>query len=63
MFRLANIGSSFDLAMLEIQNAKERDVQDWKKLFETAHENFVFESVRVPLGSKLAIIEASWKGD
>ncbi|KAH8676553.1 putative O-methyltransferase [Tricladium varicosporioides] len=53
----------FDLAMKQMTNGKERDVEDWIRLFKSADERFVFESVKVPEGSKLAIIEFSWAGD
>ncbi|KAH6675785.1 putative O-methyltransferase [Halenospora varia] len=53
----------FDLAMKQMANGKERDVQDWIQLFKSADERFVFEGVKMPEGSKLAIIEFSWTGD
>lgn len=49
--------------MKQMANGKERDVQDWIQLFKSADERFVFEGVKMPEGSKLAIIEFSWTGD
>lgn len=50
-----------DVTMLEIGNAKERDVEDWKTLFSQADERFAFTGVTTPSGSSLAIIELTWK--
>jgi len=49
--------------MQELQNGKERDAQEWAELFEAAHKEFFFVGVKVPTGSKLAIIEAIWHGE
>ena len=49
-----------DLTMLEIGNAKERDLEEWKALFEQADARFVFKGVHQPVGSRLAIIEMVW---
>lgn len=49
-----------DLTMLEIGNAKERDLGEWKALFEKADSRFVFRGVEQPPGSSLSIIEATW---
>jgi hypothetical protein len=46
--------------MMEIGNAKERDLDEWKQLFEQADERFVFKSPKMPPGSRLAILEATW---
>jgi hypothetical protein len=47
--------------MLQIQNSKEREVQDWEILFKEADSRFRFVGVKQPRGSKLAIIEAIWE--
>jgi hypothetical protein len=49
-----------DLTMLEIGNAKERDLGEWKALFEKADSRFVFRGVEQPPGSSLSIIEVTW---
>jgi hypothetical protein len=49
-----------DMAMKEVQNAKERDADDWARLFETADRRFVLREIREPDGSDLAIIVAEW---
>ncbi|EPE27494.1 S-adenosyl-L-methionine-dependent methyltransferase [Glarea lozoyensis ATCC 20868] len=52
---------SMDLAMLQIQNSRERELQDWETLFVKADPRFKFLGVTQPKGSKLAIIEAIWE--
>lgn len=47
--------------MLELQNSKEREVDDWKSLFERADKRFRFVGVRMPFGSKLSFIEVKWE--
>ncbi|MCJ1463377.1 hypothetical protein MMC07_001984 [Pseudocyphellaria aurata] len=49
-----------DLCMLELHNAKERDKNDWAKLFQEADSRFIFVGVKQPVQSKLSIIEAVW---
>jgi len=49
--------------MQQMQNGKERDAQEWAELFRAAHKDFALIGVRLPIGSKLAIIEASWQGE
>lgn len=47
--------------MLQIQNSRERERQDWEHLFKEADPSFKFLGVQQPEGSKLAFIEASWE--
>lgn len=47
--------------MLQIQNSRERERQDWETLFKEADPRFKFLGVQQPRGSKLAIIQASWE--
>jgi hypothetical protein len=50
--------------MKAIQNAKERDAEDWEHLFKIADPRFKFQGVKKPNGSTLSIIWASWdEGD
>lgn len=51
-----------DVTMLEIGNAKERDLDEWKALFEQADQRFEFKGMQQPPGSSLAILEATWGG-
>ncbi|KAI9646018.1 hypothetical protein NHQ30_005456 [Ciborinia camelliae] len=54
---------SMDLAMLELQNARERELNDWAKLFEEADPRFRFKGGKQPAGANLWILEAVWEGD
>ena len=55
-------GRCFDLAMKEIFNAKERDLDDWTILFSMADSRFEIANVIQLPESQLAIIEVVWKG-
>ena len=44
-------------------NGKERDAEGWINLFKAADLRFRVGSIRLPIGSKLAIIEATWQGE
>jgi hypothetical protein len=48
--------------MLEIGNAKERDIDEWKCLVEQADRRFVLKGMVQPPGSDLAILEVEWQG-
>lgn len=48
--------------MLGILNARERDVDEWRLLFQDADARFEFLGVKRPRGSALAIMEARWSG-
>ncbi|KAF3025036.1 hypothetical protein E8E14_014352 [Neopestalotiopsis sp. 37M] len=53
---------SFDLVMTSIQNARERELNDWIALFHEADARFEFEGVTRPPGSNHSLIAAVWKG-
>lgn len=48
--------------MLELQNARERDLADWEALFAEADKRFVWKGGRQPRGSRLWILEWVWEG-
>lgn len=52
----------FDLVMSSIQNARERELDDWKDLFKKADARYSFEEVISPAGSNHSLIVAVWKG-
>ena len=52
---------TMDLSMLELHNGKERDADDWRKLFEDCDPRFKFEKIIRPPGSKLGIIQVAWE--
>ena len=49
--------------MKAIQNAKERDAEDWASLFQAADPRFKLEEISKPPGATLSIIPASWTGE
>ena len=49
-----------DATMLEIYNAKERELDEWKTLFEQADKRFKFKGMTQPSGSRLALLETIW---
>ncbi|KAL9614957.1 MAG: hypothetical protein Q9167_000599 [Letrouitia subvulpina] len=53
---------SFDLAMLEFHNGKERSLDDWNELFNMVDPKLEIVGVCQPSGSRLSIIELLWHG-
>ncbi|KAJ4385388.1 hypothetical protein N0V93_009815 [Gnomoniopsis smithogilvyi] len=51
----------FDLVMSSIQNARERELGDWKDLFKKADGRFKFEGVTSPPGSNHSLLVAVWE--
>ncbi|GAW15863.1 hypothetical protein ANO14919_052850 [Xylariales sp. No.14919] len=54
---------SFDVVMSTIQNAKERDLNEWIGLFRRADERFEFKGATTPPGSQLSLLVAMWRGN
>jgi len=54
------ITRSMDILMLQLLNAKERDVDDWAALFAMADPRFKFLGAKQPKGSRMSIMEAVW---
>lgn len=50
-----------DLTMLEIQNSKERDLDEWITLFKRADARYSFKGMTQPPGSSLALLEVIWR--
>lgn len=48
--------------MLELQNSREREVDDWVNLLERADWRFKFLGATLPQGSKLHLLEVEWTG-
>ncbi|KAF2202563.1 S-adenosyl-L-methionine-dependent methyltransferase [Delitschia confertaspora ATCC 74209] len=51
---------SMDAIMLTLFNSQEREEEDWRRLFNEAHEGFSFTATRVPDNPSTAIIVAEW---
>ena len=49
--------------MLELQNSRERELEEWGKLFELADHRFRFLGGTKPMGANLWILEAAWAGE
>ena len=58
-----NLHSGLDLQLLGMQNAKERDIDDWTKLLKDADPRFKLEAVNMPPNSLLAMIVVAWEAD
>ncbi|KAK8136213.1 O-methyltransferase [Apiospora sp. TS-2023a] len=54
---------SMDLTMTELQNARERELDDWKEVFHTASPGFVFQWAKQPPGSNLWFLVVEWQGN
>ncbi len=54
---------SMDLTMMELQNSRERELEDWETLFAQADRRFSWKGGKQPRGSRLWILEAVWEGD
>ena len=52
---------NFDVNMLTLSNAQERELEDWKRLFASVDTRFKWKGVVEPEGSDLALIEAVWE--
>ncbi len=46
-----------DLGKLQLLNGKERDLRDWKMLFEQVDTKLVLKATTKPVGSTLSILE------
>ncbi|KAI8944399.1 putative O-methyltransferase [Xylaria longipes] len=53
---------AMDVTMLEIGNAKERNIDEWKDLIEQADRRFILKGRVQPPGSNLTILEVEWQG-
>ncbi|KAI3318836.1 putative O-methyltransferase [Xylariaceae sp. AK1471] len=53
---------AMDVTMMEFGNAKERNLDEWKDLFEQADQRFMLQKVIQPPGSNLNILELEWQG-
>jgi hypothetical protein len=58
----SNRHRAIDLAMTQIQNSRERELDDWRNLFTLADDRFEFQEAKRPDGSNLWIMTVEWKG-
>ncbi|KAH6894150.1 putative O-methyltransferase [Thelonectria olida] len=52
---------SMDMVMLALLNAQERTEQEFKELFKTVDERFVFKGVTRTPGCRMSVVEAVWQ--
>jgi hypothetical protein len=52
-----------DLTMMEMQNSKERELDDWAKLFEEADKRFDFRGGKQTQDSNLRVLKAEWNSE
>ena len=52
-----------DLTMLELQNSRERELDDWAALLKQADPRFNFLGGSQPPGSNLWIMEVIWEAE
>lgn len=52
-----------DMAALAIANGGQRDLEDWKSLFEQAGPGFEYQGVKPVPDSDVVFIEATWRGE
>lgn len=63
IFGLYRFSRTFDLGMKAIQNAKERDADDWAFLFDKTDSRFKLQEIKKPREANLSIICATWEGE
>jgi hypothetical protein len=61
ILRIADIDRMMDIMMMSLMNGKERELQEWRTLFEQADSRFTWNGGSRPDGSRLWIIKATWE--
>jgi hypothetical protein len=61
VLRVINIGRMMDIMMMSLTNGKERELEQWKALFEQTDSCFKWDGGCKPDGSRLWIIKAAWE--
>jgi len=51
-----------DIGMLQLLNARQRELNEWRDLLSRADARFVLEGAWLPEGGSLSIIEGRWEG-
>lgn len=52
-----------DAIMLSLFNSREREIRDWKGIFESAEERFVnFQAERIQQNPSTGVIMVTWEG-
>ncbi|KAK3172102.1 hypothetical protein OEA41_004187 [Lepraria neglecta] len=54
---------ALDMVMLSFFNSRERERDDWERIFQEVDKRFRFVGAWVPEGAALGIIEAVWEAE
>lgn len=52
-----------DMLMLSMCNSRERDASDWREVFQDADPRFKVQTMFIPKGSVLGIVEVLWQSE
>jgi hypothetical protein len=62
--KLSDVKRSMDALMMSLFNSREREVDDWKNIFERAYgDRCLFKATRVKDNPSTGVIVAEWLGD
>lgn len=61
LYEITNVDRTMDIMMMSLMNGKERDLDQWKALFEQADSRFKWSSGNKPNGSRLWIYVVTWE--
>jgi hypothetical protein len=59
---IRNMGTATDLRLMALFNGKERPVEAWRRIIQSADERFEVSSVNANPQNFFAVIEAVWRG-
>jgi hypothetical protein len=60
-YKITNVNRMVDMMMMSLMNGKERELDQWKALFEQADPRFKWNGGIKPDGSRLCICIATWE--
>ena len=60
-WRITDLNRMMDIMMLSLMNGKERELDQWKALFEQADPRFKWNGGSKPDGSRLWIYKVTWE--
>jgi hypothetical protein len=60
-WRITDLNRMMDIMMLSLMNGKERELDQWKALFEQADPRFKWNGGSKPDGSRLWIYSVTWQ--
>ena len=60
-YKITNVNRKVDIMMMSLMNGKERELDQWKALFEQADPRFKWSGGIKPEGSRLWICIVTWE--